>query len=95
MNMKFLKRTFVNLYTDPSWENIALYKKAYSRSVKFSEASPDKAVDGNRDPIFYHRSCFHSLSPEGSDNEPWWVVDLGQTAVISWVRLFNRQGSGE
>ena len=93
--MKFLKRTFVNHYTEPSWENIALYKKAYSRSVKLSDSSPDKAVDGNRDPFFLNWSCFHSIYPEGSDNEPWWVVDLGETAVISWVRLFNRQGSCE
>ena len=76
--------------TDPRWENIALYKEAFSRSIYSSDSQPYKAVDGNTDPTFSHGSCFHSYNPNHEDNEPWWVVDLGQPAVISWVRLFNR-----
>ena len=74
--------------TEVQWENIALNKPAYSSSVYASiEAGPSKAVDGNTDLDGNVGSCFHSST---ADSEPWWLVNLGQPAMISWVRLTNR-----
>ena len=68
------------------WTNIALNKPTYSRSIRPDSTLGD-AVDGNTDPVYYGGSCFHS---GWNDDEPWWVVNLGAPAVISWVRLTNR-----
>ena len=48
---------------------------------------PSNAVDGDTNPDIRAGSCFHSGT---DDYEPWWVVDLGEPALISWVRLTNR-----
>lgn len=45
-----------------------------------------RAVDGNTDGVYANNSVTHS----GKQTQPWWQVDLGQSASISQVRLWGR-----
>ncbi|KAL3854245.1 hypothetical protein ACJMK2_013519 [Sinanodonta woodiana] len=69
--------------------NLALHKPAYQSSVDFN-GPPNLAVDGNKDPNYYHGSCIHS-APEPF---PWWAVDLGNNFSITAIKIYNRNDAG-
>ena len=65
--------------------NIALGKPTLQSSNNFGRTGAE-AVDGNTDGEFWNESvtCTHP------DNPTWWQIDLGRTAEISAVRIYNR-----
>jgi hypothetical protein len=70
--------------------NIALNKTTQQSSDKGGNAGLSPlAVDGNTDGNFTNGSVTHTI--EGyAQMEPWWQVDLGSTATIDSVVLWNR-----
>ncbi|KAI0218665.1 hypothetical protein LSAT2_029625, partial [Lamellibrachia satsuma] len=48
----------------------------------------EKAVDGNTDPLIYHRHCAHPETPTGTN--AWWMVDFGERYNTSRVVIYNR-----
>lgn len=72
--------------------NVALKKKATQSTVAFSGA-PSRAVDGNPDGNYLNQSVSHT---ESNGTDPWWEVDLGRTANVEQVLVYNRtDGHGE
>jgi hypothetical protein len=67
--------------------NLALNKNATQSSTFDEKSLPNQALDGNKDPDFYHFSCTHTGS---SDIPTWWAVDLGKEAKVGRVRITNR-----
>uniref|UniRef100_A0A6P8I6N2 protein-tyrosine-phosphatase n=1 Tax=Actinia tenebrosa TaxID=6105 RepID=A0A6P8I6N2_ACTTE len=69
------------------------YDKTATQSSTGWDAPPDRAVDGNRNPNFDSvKSCTHT---EMQDNEPWWMVDLGQSIPVYEVFIVNRKNHHE
>ncbi|GMH33203.1 hypothetical protein BSKO_01037 [Bryopsis sp. KO-2023] len=54
-----------------------------------------RAVDGNLDPRYKSRSCSHtgngSNKRQEKTNNPWWVVDLGESKKVKRVKITNRR----
>ncbi|TDE00247.1 alpha-L-fucosidase [Jiangella asiatica] len=48
---------------------------------------PERAVDGNRDGVYGGNSVTHTAEPS---NQAWWQVDLGASAAIDTVDIYNR-----
>ena len=48
------------------------------------------AVDGNTSGIFSNIPSNFSISHTTKSNQPWWQVDLGNQAVLSHIKLWNR-----
>lgn len=72
-----------------SGENIASHKPASQSSIAYGgEAS--RAVDGNRDNAWNHRSVTHTDFQDHS----WWKVDLEKEEAVGTVRIYNR-GDGD
>ena len=72
-----------------SGENIAAHKPASQSSIAYGgEAS--RAVDGNRDNAWSHRSVTHTDFQDHS----WWKVDLEKEEAVGTVRIYNR-GDGD
>ena len=70
-------------------ENIAAHKPASQSSIAYGgEAS--RAVDGNRDNAWNHRSVTHTDFQDHS----WWKVDLEKEEAVGTVRIYNR-GDGD
>ena len=70
-------------------ENIAAHKPASQSSIAYGgEAS--RAVDGNRDNAWSHRSVTHTDFKDHS----WWKVDLEKEESVGTVRIYNR-GDGD
>ena len=68
-----------------SGENIASHKPASQSSIAYGgEAS--RAVDGNRDNAWNHRSVTHTDFQDHS----WWKVDLEKEESVGTVRIYNR-----
>lgn len=66
-------------------ENIAAHKPASQSSIAYGgEAS--RAVDGNRDNAWSHRSVTHTDFQDYS----WWKVDLEKEESVGTVRIYNR-----
>ena len=66
-------------------ENIAAHKPASQSSIAYGgEAS--RAVDGNRDNAWSHRSVTHTDFQDHS----WWKVDLAKEEGVGTVRIYNR-----
>ena len=66
-------------------ENIAAHKPASQSSIAYGgEAS--RAVDGNRDNAWSHRSVSHTDFQDHS----WWKVDLEKEESVGTVRIYNR-----
>ena len=66
--------------------NVAMGKTATQSSVA-NGGIASRAVDGNTD----GRAVWNSVTETaGSDNNPWWQVDLGKTYSISLVEIWNR-----
>ncbi|GIM14554.1 hypothetical protein Vretimale_17461, partial [Volvox reticuliferus] len=72
--------------------NLALGRPAYSSSVHLwpGAASPGKAVDG----VTYYTNIDTNnpqiFASNGSDNYPWFSVDLGNLSYITQVVIWNR-----
>jgi hypothetical protein len=63
--------------------NLALNKPA----VQSSEGAPaGRAVDGNTEGAFDRKSVTHTLAEPNA----WWQIDLGRTAKISGIVIWNR-----
>ena len=72
-----------------SGENIAAHKPASQSSIAYGgEAS--RAVDGDRDNAWSHRSVTHTDFQDHS----WWKVDLEKEESVGTVRIYNR-GDGD
>ena len=70
-------------------ENIAAHKPASQSSIAYGgEAS--RAVDGNRDNAWSHRSVTHTDFKDHS----WWKVDLEKEESVGTIRIYNR-GDGD
>lgn len=70
--------------------NIARHKKATQSStytVSFSPATASRAVDGN---INGHWNAQSIAATDGTEDNPWWMVDLEKEYPISVIKLFGR-----
>ena len=85
-----LSRSFVLIVSSNSW----LWKQ-YCRESTTVQSSvyqgydSSRAVDGNRESIATHGSCFQTQS----DPHPWWSVDLGSAVYISLVVFTTANGT--
>ena len=70
-------------------ENIAAHKSASQSSTAYG-ADASRAVDGNRDNDYGHRSVTHTDFQDHS----WWKVDLEKEESVGTVRIYNR-GDGD
>ena len=70
-------------------ENIAAHKSASQSSTAYG-ADASRAVDGNRDNDYGHRSVTHTDFQDHS----WWKVDLAKEEGVGTVRIYNR-GDGD
>ena len=66
-------------------ENIAAHKSASQSSTAYG-ADASRAVDGNRDNDYGHRSVTHTDFQDHS----WWKVDLEKEELVGTVRIYNR-----
>ena len=68
--------------------NLASGKTATQSSTLsgFGPAGAPNAVDGNTDGNFFHNSVSHT----NLDANPWWQVDLGASATVTSVTVWNR-----
>ena len=70
-------------------ENIAAHKPASQSSIAYG-GDASRAVDGNRDNAWNHRSVTHTDFQDHS----WWKVDLEKEEAVGTVRIYNR-GDGD
>ena len=70
-------------------ENIAAHKSASQSSIAYG-GDASRAVDGNRDNAWNHRSVTHTDFQDHS----WWKVDLEKEESVGTVRIYNR-GDGD
>jgi hypothetical protein len=73
----------------PTASNLALGRPAMQSSTLAgygSTPAAGSAVDGNTDGSFFDGSVTHT----NLDNNAWWQVDLGTSATISSVVIYNR-----
>ncbi|MCF3948241.1 galactose-binding domain-containing protein [Acidiphilium iwatense] len=74
----------------PRSANVALRRPARQSSLspwsigRTIEEDAGRAVDGDRDKDM----AFHT----GEDDQPWWMVDLGQVCDIECIDIYNRRG---
>ena len=68
-----------------SGENIAAHKLASQSSIAYG-GDASRAVDGNRDNAWSHRSVTHTDFQDHS----WWKVDLEKEESVGTVRIYNR-----
>ena len=67
--------------------NLALNKPATQSSTYiYGDPTPNLAVDGNTDGIWLN----HSVASTNNEPQAWWQVDLGATAAVSSVEVWNR-----
>ncbi len=67
-------------------DNIAL-KGVAKQSSQYTDAAAKRANDGNTDGIYAKLSVAHTA---GTDNDPWWEVDLKTAQPIDRVVVWNR-----
>ncbi|XP_046374243.1 multiple epidermal growth factor-like domains protein 11 [Haliotis rufescens] len=67
-------------------QNIALNKAASTTSGQYSNWSPSKAVDGDRDINGEGRTCFHAGRSQSD-----WTVDLGRDYQLYDIRIYSRR----
>ncbi|MBE1562840.1 alpha-L-fucosidase [Nonomuraea africana] len=66
--------------------NLSLGRPATQKSTGY-DAPAGRAVDGNTDGAFFGGSVTHTAEPE---RQAWWQVDLGESAALSGVDIWNR-----
>lgn len=70
--------------------NLALYKfTLQSSSAPDGRSHAWKAVDGGKAPKYSRGQCMHT-NGDGSDKDPWWMVDLGRNYAVENVKIWNR-----
>jgi len=57
-----------------------------TQSSTLSDGLSKRAVDGNKDSIYYHGSCTHT----NLDQTAWWAVQLDREYIIQRIRITNR-----
>lgn len=68
------------------YPNVALKGHAtQSSTLPFAAAS--KAIDGRRNSYYSQGSCSHTA---GSEDNPWWSVELQQSYVVTSVKVTSR-----
>lgn len=67
-------------------QNVALTGTASQKTTGWGGVA-SRAIDGNTDGVAEHNSVTHTGT---SDVGEWWQVDLGQTATIDQIVIFNR-----
>ncbi|XP_041963481.1 fucolectin-6-like [Alosa sapidissima] len=71
-------------------KNLALYGKATQSDLIenpwSAHSDAHNAIDGNRDPHFFHGSC----TATDRQSYPWWRVDLLSPYIITSVVITNR-----
>jgi hypothetical protein len=60
--------------------------KAATQSSTYGNAVASEAVDGNTDGIFAN----NFVATTNLDTNPWWEVDLGASATVSSIAIWNR-----
>ena len=77
--------------TPPSWVSVAKGKTAKQSSdgVAIEKGGAAKAVDGNTSGGWVENNT-NTITHTGSDNNPWWEVDLGGIFDISEIKIWNR-----
>ena len=68
-------------------KNIARGNKVSQSSVA-SGGTPERAIDGNKNPDFNKKGQTHTNEEEN----PWWEVDFGKDVVVDHVEIWNRSG---
>jgi hypothetical protein len=73
---------------DDSIQKLPLKNLALGKATAQSSggAEPGRAIDGNTDGAFFHGSVTHTQPDENS----WWQVDLGDSAKIYRIAIWNR-----
>jgi hypothetical protein len=68
--------------------DLALNKPATQSSTlpDYAGTGPQSAIDGNTDGNFFHGSVTHT----NADANAWWQVDLGASAAVNSVVIWNR-----
>ncbi|CAI9733313.1 receptor-type tyrosine-protein phosphatase T-like [Octopus vulgaris] len=92
---KCAKRTYVNIARGQTTNQTSIYAIKGTRvfhngtceKMNISMAS-DKAVDGNFDPGFTHKSC----ASTDWEKDPYWQVMFDKPYTISQLRIYNRMG---
>ena len=72
--------------TGPAPQDQALNKAATQSSTYSASTIASKAVDGNTDGNFWDGSVSHT----NQDANAWWQVDLGASATVSTIMVWNR-----
>ncbi len=67
-------------------QDLALGKAATQSSTLYPATAASKAVDGNTDGNFWDASVSHT----NLDANAWWQVDLGASATVSSIVVWNR-----
>ncbi|MFG2589427.1 alpha-L-fucosidase [Streptomyces sp. NPDC048438] len=67
-------------------QNLAAGRPATQKSTAWDAPAP-RAVDGNTDGAFGNGSVTHTAEPA---NQAWWQVDLGGSARVDEVEVWNR-----
>lgn len=73
------------VWIDPA--NVAEGKAAEQSTTDWG-GTADKAVDGDVDGSFGNGSVTHTA--DGTEDQPWWQVDLGAEYPIDEIRIWNR-----
>ncbi|XP_055020146.1 uncharacterized protein LOC110170159 [Boleophthalmus pectinirostris] len=85
---KYLTLCEVEVYGEADAKvNVALAKEATQSSTMHAEGLAGHAVDGKRDPLYYHGSCTHTLL----STDPWWRVDLKHPYFVTSIIITNRK----
>lgn len=75
----------VTVWFDPA--NLALGRVAEQSTTEW-DGTADRAVDGDTDGTFGNGSVTHTA--DGTEDQPWWQVDLGAEYPIEEIRIWNR-----
>ena len=80
--------TLTNVATGGTGANLAAGKTASESSTLpgVSFAGAQSAIDGNTDGVFYDGS----VSTTNLETNPWWQVDLGASASLTSIAVYNR-----
>lgn len=62
-----------------------------SQSTTYADAAASRAIDGNTNGDYSGQSVSHTAA-EASD--PWWEVDLGESAALERIVVWNRTDAG-
>ncbi len=82
-NLRMLTLAEVEVYSDG--QNIAGSGRARQSSV-MANGVPERAMDGNKDPIYAKGGQTHT----SEERNPWWELDLGKETPIHAVSIWNR-----